>query len=106
MPPRLSPITVKLFPNSLAPCPSYRHAPAHPPTLLPFPHLQVRTGHLTQDVAVLTRLGDRFSTWGPDNGLKSIIPALLTSGLMGYPFCLPVSGQRVGEDYGRGGRGA
>jgi hypothetical protein len=51
----------------------------------------VRTGHRNQDVAVLTRMGDRFSTWDVGNGLQSIIPTLLTSGLLGYPFCLPVS---------------
>ena len=50
---------------------------------------EVRTGHRTQNVGVLTRMGDRFSTWGVDNGLRSIIPTLLTSGLLGYPFCLP-----------------
>lgn len=50
---------------------------------------EVRTGHMTQNVALLTRMGDRFSTWGASNGLRSIIPAALTSGLLGYPFCLP-----------------
>jgi alpha-glucosidase (family GH31 glycosyl hydrolase) len=50
---------------------------------------EVRTGHLTQDVAIMTRMGDRFSTWDQANGLRSIIPTLLTSGLLGYPFCLP-----------------
>lgn len=50
---------------------------------------EVRTGHLTQDVAVLCRMGDRFSTWDAANGLRSLIPTLLTSGLLGYPFCLP-----------------
>jgi myogenesis-regulating glycosidase len=50
---------------------------------------EVRTGHLTQDVAVLCRMGDRFSTWDAGNGLRSLIPTLLTSGLLGYPFCLP-----------------
>jgi|TARA_B100001142_G_scaffold326087_1_gene380901 alpha-glucosidase (family GH31 glycosyl hydrolase) len=34
-------------------------------------------------------MGDRFSDWGIENGLGSIIPALLTSGVLGYPFCLP-----------------
>ena len=31
----------------------------------------------------------RFSTWSTGNGLRSVIPTLLTSGLLGYPFCLP-----------------
>ena len=57
---------------------------------------EVRTGHLTQDVALLTRMGDRFSTWDSGNGLRSLIPTLLTSGVLGYPFCLPdlVGGNR------------
>jgi hypothetical protein len=57
---------------------------------------EVRTGHLTQDVAVLCRMGDRFSTWDAGNGLRSLIPTLLTSGVLGYPFCLPdlVGGNR------------
>ncbi|MDA9097383.1 glycoside hydrolase family 31 protein [bacterium] len=50
---------------------------------------EVRTGHGTTGVGVLTRMGDRFSEWGSGNGLRSIIPTLLTSGVMGYPFCLP-----------------
>jgi len=50
---------------------------------------EVRTGHRNQDLALFTRMGDRFSTWGLSNGLRSLIPTLLTSGLAGYPFCLP-----------------
>lgn len=44
---------------------------------------EVRTGHNTQGVPVFTRMGDRFSTWDISNGLQSIIPTLLTSGLLG-----------------------
>ena len=50
---------------------------------------EVRTGHQTTGTGLLTRMGDRFSEWGNGNGLRSIIPPLLTSGVMGYPFCLP-----------------
>ena len=50
---------------------------------------EVRTGHQNQDLTLFTRMGDRFSTWGLSNGLRSLIPTLLTSGLAGYPFCLP-----------------
>ena len=50
---------------------------------------EVRTGHQTTGMGLLTRMGDRFSEWGNGNGLRSIIPTLLTSGVMGYPFCLP-----------------
>jgi hypothetical protein len=37
----------------------------------------------------LVRMGDRDTVWGVDNGLRSLIPALLTSAVLGYPFCLP-----------------
>ena len=50
---------------------------------------EVRTGHCTQSASLLTRMGDRFSTWDLGNGLQSIIPTLLTSSVLGYPFCLP-----------------
>jgi myogenesis-regulating glycosidase len=50
---------------------------------------EVRTGHRTTNLAHMTRMGDRFSTWGVSNGLQSLIPTLLTSGLLGYPFTLP-----------------
>ena len=50
---------------------------------------EVRTGHHTTGTSTLTRMGDRFSDWGTGNGLRSIIPTLLTSGITGYPFCLP-----------------
>jgi myogenesis-regulating glycosidase len=53
---------------------------------------EVRTGHRGSAPAagaLLTRMGDRFSTWSVSNGLRSIIPTLLTSGLQGYPFTLP-----------------
>jgi len=50
---------------------------------------EVRTGHQSTQVPLLTRMGDRFSEWGVDNGLGSLIPTLLTSSVLGYPFCLP-----------------
>ena len=50
---------------------------------------EVRVGYGTQDCTVFTRLLDRSSTWGIDNGLKSVVTATLTFGLLGYPFVLP-----------------
>ena len=50
---------------------------------------EVRSGHNSTGNASLVRMGDRFSEWGIENGLGSLIPTLLTSGVMGYPFCLP-----------------
>ena len=37
----------------------------------------------------LVRMGDRDTVWGVENGLQSLIPALLTSAVLGYPFTLP-----------------
>ncbi len=37
---------------------------------------------MTQHVPILTRMGDRFSTFDISNGLQSIIPTLLTSGVL------------------------
>ena len=54
-----------------------------------FPLAEVRCGHRTQSAPLLTRMGDRFSTFDLGNGLQSLIPTLLTSGVLGYPFCLP-----------------
>ena len=51
--------------------------------LSPFP--QVRTGQHSTGAGMLTRMGDRFSEWGVDNGLQSIIPTLLTSGVLARP---------------------
>lgn len=50
---------------------------------------EVRTGHKTQSAPLLTRMGDRFSTWDLGNGLRSLIPTLMTSSVLGYAFCLP-----------------
>ena len=50
---------------------------------------EVRTGYRTTDVANFVRMGDRFSTWSISNGLQSLIPTLLTSGILGFPFTLP-----------------
>lgn len=54
-----------------------------------FPLAEVRSGFLTQQVPLFTRMGDKFSSFGVDNGLGSLIPTLLTSGVLGYPFVLP-----------------
>lgn len=51
--------------------------------------VETRVGHLNQKLAVFTRMGDKESRWGYDNGLKALIPSLLSFGIMGYPFVLP-----------------
>lgn len=50
---------------------------------------QVTCGHRTQKHPVYIHLSSRDSTWGHDNGLNSIIPAVLTLGILGYPFVIP-----------------
>ena len=54
-----------------------------------FDMAEVRTGARSQNDRCVTRMGDRFSTWESANGLRSLIPTLLTSGVIGYPFVLP-----------------
>lgn len=66
-----------------------------------FPLSEVRTGVAgTQRAAPLLRMLDRYSTWGSDNGLASVITALLTAGLLGYPLVLPdmIGGNADGDD--------
>ena len=50
---------------------------------------EVRSAMGTTEYRGLVRMGDRDTVWGVDNGLQSLIPALLTSSVLGYPFCLP-----------------
>jgi alpha-glucosidase (family GH31 glycosyl hydrolase) len=54
-----------------------------------FPLGEMRSGYLTQSVPMFTRMGDKFSSFSVENGLGSLIPTLLTSGILGYPFSLP-----------------
>ena len=50
---------------------------------------QVRAGYRSQQLPVFVRMLDKESTWGHLNGLRSIIPTALVSGILGYPFVLP-----------------
>ncbi|XP_041378265.1 myogenesis-regulating glycosidase-like [Gigantopelta aegis] len=52
-------------------------------------HQEVRVGAGNQSLPVFVRMLDKESSWGHSNGLKSLIPAALTFGLLGYPFVLP-----------------
>jgi|TARA_B100000767_G_scaffold27205_1_gene23700 hypothetical protein len=54
-----------------------------------FPVSEVRSAYSTTEYSGLIRMGDRDTVWGLDNGLQSLIPTLLTSAVLGYPFCLP-----------------
>ncbi|CAG2242448.1 unnamed protein product [Mytilus edulis] len=50
---------------------------------------QVTCGHKTQKFPVYIHLSSRDSTWSHYNGLNSIIPAVLTLGILGYPYVIP-----------------
>jgi myogenesis-regulating glycosidase len=55
----------------------------------------------TENCAPVLRLFDRFSTWTVDNGLASVIPALLTASVLGYGLgCLPdmIGGNSYGDE--------
>ena len=54
-----------------------------------FPLSEVRVGMGTNAYTGLVRMGDKDTVWGVDNGLRSLIPSLLTSAVIGYPFTLP-----------------
>ena len=50
---------------------------------------QVRAGYRSQQLPVFVRMLDKDTAWGHDNGLRSVIPTALESGVLGYPFVLP-----------------
>ncbi len=51
--------------------------------------LEVRVGYKTQHLPVFVRMYDKWSNWGYDNGLKTVIPTALVFSILGYPFILP-----------------
>ncbi|XP_028604321.2 myogenesis-regulating glycosidase-like [Podarcis muralis] len=57
---------------------------------IPFHELaEVRVGYRSQHISCFVRIIDRDSICGYELGLKSLIPTVLTIGLLGYPFVLP-----------------
>ncbi|KAL3847851.1 hypothetical protein ACJMK2_018742 [Sinanodonta woodiana] len=62
--------------------------------------IEVRCGFGTQKYPIFLRMGDKDSKWNYDNGLKTIIPVVLTLGILGYPYILPdmIGGNGYGED--------
>lgn len=50
---------------------------------------EVRSAWNNQTSPIFFRLWDLWSTWGYDNGLRSIIPSTLAMSLAGYPFVFP-----------------
>ena len=45
---------------------------------------EVRVGYHTQTQPLFVRMMDKFSNWGHDNGLKSVIPCALTFVILTY----------------------
>ena len=68
------------------------------------PRAEVRVGYFSQEQPIWVRMLDRSSTWGVDNGLKSVLTAALTFGIAGYPFVLPDMIGGNGEDPGNFGQ--
>ncbi|MDX1991032.1 MAG: glycoside hydrolase family 31 protein [bacterium] len=53
------------------------------------PYGEVRCGWYNQQDAILFRHWDKFSGWGLNNGLASVVTTALALSLTGYPFSLP-----------------
>jgi myogenesis-regulating glycosidase len=65
-----------------------------------FEWTEVRCGWRSQRQGILFREWDKWSRWGLDNGLHSVLTGALTLGLIGYPFVLPdmIGGNAVGAE--------
>ncbi|XP_065672279.1 myogenesis-regulating glycosidase [Hydra vulgaris] len=50
---------------------------------------EVRVGYKSQRFSVFVRILDRSTIWEVHNGLRSVLTAVLTLGILGYPFILP-----------------
>jgi alpha-glucosidase (family GH31 glycosyl hydrolase) len=50
---------------------------------------EVRSAWKNQTAPIFFRQWDKWSTWGLDNGLHSVLTGILALGLSGYPFILP-----------------
>lgn len=51
--------------------------------------VEVRVGDNSQHLPVFVRFLDRDASWSGVMGLQSVIPTVLTFGILGYPFILP-----------------
>jgi alpha-glucosidase (family GH31 glycosyl hydrolase) len=54
-----------------------------------FSFCEVRSGWGNQRAPIFFRQWDKWSQWGKDNGLESLITGAFALGLAGYPFVLP-----------------
>ena len=50
---------------------------------------EIRVAYRNQNLPIWFRLQDKDSNWGYFNGIRTVIPHVLTLGLLGYPFVLP-----------------
>lgn len=50
---------------------------------------EVRSGWKNQHAPIFFRQWDKTTSWGLDNGLRSVLTGILALGLSGYPFILP-----------------
>lgn len=50
---------------------------------------EVRVGYKSQSFPIYIRLLDRISHWPTENGLKSVLTAVLTLSILGYPYIIP-----------------
>lgn len=51
--------------------------------------IEVRSAQNTQHLPIFVRMMDKDSKWTKKNGLATLIPALLHSNIVGYPYVLP-----------------
>ncbi|KAK3087847.1 hypothetical protein FSP39_011435 [Pinctada imbricata] len=63
--------------------------------------IEIRCGYKTQQHPVFVRMADKQSNWGYANGLRTLIPTVLTLGILGYPYILPdmIGGNGYGDDF-------
>lgn len=68
-----------------------------------FEYMEARTGWLSQKQPVFIRQFDKFSKWGLDNGLHSVLTQALAMSITGYPFILPdmIGGNQYGNTCGK-----
>lgn len=62
---------------------------------------EARSGWMNQTAPIFFRQWDKWTTWGKDNGLQSVLTGILALSLTGYPFILPdmVGGNEYDDDH-------
>ena len=59
--------------------------------------VDIKVGFRTQSLPLVIKIADRSPTWGKDLGLRSIIPMVLSIGIIGYPYVTigPIGGKSM-----------